>query len=372
MRVQSSCLGLLGYALALSPAPALACGGFFCSQVPVLQTSERVIFEMEGEEVTAYIQLQYQGNDPNFAWVVPVPEVPTVEVGVGSAMFDALQAQTRPVFVQAAAPAADLQIASSCGGSGGLFSGPPAVQVRSLPVPKVEVFKEASVGPFDYAVIAAEEANDLNNWLRVNGYRVQPGSDAVVQAYLEEGMKLLALKLSPEAVASQVEPIKLTYRDSRGCASIPIKLTAIAAVPGLEIVTWVFGSGRAKPVNYGSVSVNFRVLQSAVDYPPALGAAVDAQAEGRGFVTEYAQPTVMLSARGDPALMELLSRHGYVTRLRTFIDPAEMTEDPMFEIDASLPAVSNEITLGGGTEVTAGSMMLLLGAGLWLRRRRRS
>src|SRR5688572_17866542 len=54
-------------------ADALACGGFFCSQTPVLQTAERVIFEIDGDQITAYVQLQYQGNDPNFAWIVPVP-----------------------------------------------------------------------------------------------------------------------------------------------------------------------------------------------------------------------------------------------------------------------------------------------------------
>ncbi len=369
MKVQIPAIGL-AVALCLSPEAAEACGGFFCGQVPVLQTAERVVFEMEGEQVTAYIQLQYQGNDPNFAWIIPVPSVPTVEVGVGSAMFDALEGQTRPIFVDAAAQAAPALDSSSCGGGFSSFSGPPAVRVRSLPVPEVNVFKEESVGPFDYVVLNAESAEDLNNWLRVNGYRVVAGSDEVVQAYLDEGIQLLALKLSPTAVASQVEPIKLTYTDDRGCASLPIKLTAIAAIPNMEIVTWIFGSGRAVSQNYGHVQVAPGSLRSAVDYVPALGAAVDAQAEGRGFVTEFAQPTVMVSDRGDPVLRDLLAKHGYVTRLRTFMDPTEMSEDPMFEVDASLPAVSNEVHLGGGFDVRTGSTMFLLALGLLWRRRR--
>lgn len=363
--------GLGALMLTVWPGRADACGGFFCSQVPVLQTAERVVFEMEGDEVTAYIQLQYQGTDPNFAWVIPVPEVPEVEVGVGSGMFDALEAQTRPIFMGQAAPAAVLADSSAGCGMGG-SGGEPRIRVRSVPVPDVDVFQEDSVGPYDYVVLSASRAADLNTWLQVNGYRVAPGSDAPVEAYLSEGMKLLALKLSPDAVSTQVEPIKLTYKDTRGCASIPIRLTAIASVPGLEIVTWVFGSGRAAPVNYGSVEVDPSGLLRPSDYGPAIAAVVDTFAGGQGFVTEYAQPSFRLSDQGDETLQNLLAKHGYVTRLRTFIDPAEMSLDPMFEVDASLGPVSNEIFLGGTIDVRSSSIFVVLGVGmLWSRRRRR-
>lgn len=354
--------------LFVSPRASEACGGFFCSQVPVLQTAERIVFEMSGgDEVTAYVQLQYQGNDPSFAWVVPVPSVPVVEVGVGEGMFDVLEAETRPVFDVAPAPEASADGVSSCGGGG--FGGPPRLQVRSLPVPEVDVWKQETVGPFDYAVVSASRAEDLNDWLRINGYRVVPGSDPIVQAYLDEGMKLLALKLRQEARATQVEPVKLTYTDGRGCASIPLKLTAIAAVPGLEIVTWVFGPGRARSVNFADVEVDTSFAYSPADYERALGESVDAQGGGQGFVTEYAQPSLRLSARGDPVLQDLLSRHGWVTRLRTEIDPLEMTADPMFEIDPELPPVSNHVSLGAGRPAPAGASFVLLAVALVAARR---
>ncbi len=363
-------LGVGALFLLMFPEPAEACGGFFCSQVPVLQTAERVVFEMEGDDVTAYIQLQYQGTDPNFAWVIPVPEVPQVEVGVGTGMFDALEDQTRPIFLGQPAPAA--VVSDSSAGCGTGSGGEPRLLTRSVPVPQVDVFKEASVGPFDYVVISAERAEELNSWLLINGYRVAAGSDAVVQAYLDEDMKLLALKLSPDAMSTQVEPIKLTYKDTRGCASIPIRLTAIASVPGLEIVTWVFGSARAAPVNYGSVEVDSSGLLQPSDYGRAVAMVVDAEADGQGFVTEYAQPSFRLSDQRNITLQNLLAKHGYVTRLRTFIDPDEMTVDPMFAVDATLGPVSNEILLGGNIDVRSSSIFVLLGVGmLWNRRRRR-
>lgn len=357
---------------------ARACGGFFCSQVPVLQTAEQVVFEIEGDEITAYIKLQYEGDDPSFAWIVPVPETPEVEVGVGQEMFDALEDQTAPRFSTMSGEASAVaQVGpSGCGGGGGFFggsfdSGDPRLVSTLLIAPEVDVLAEKRVGPYDVAVLDATNAFDVNDWLRINGYRVLPGSEQIVQSYLDVGMKLLALKLAPEVGSNAVEPLKLTYRDSRGCAEIPIRLTAIAARPGLEIITWVFGSARAVPENYAPVEVDPAELSSADDYGSALSAAVDAAPNGHGFVTEFAQPTATLSDRNDPTLGRLLRRHLYVTRLRTELDPEEMTLDPAFTTDRAAGDVSNVIEIGGPTARQAsGAFFVLVGAGYWLRRRR--
>jgi hypothetical protein len=377
---------LAGATLALltPSADALACGGFFCSQTPVLQTAERIVFEVEGDVVTAYVQLQYTGNDPNFAWVVPVPDVPEVEVGVGQEMFTFLEDQTKPVFIDppvtssAAPSSAAIGPIAGCGdfGSGGggfggtPFAGDPGLSLRYVPVPDVDVLDNRRVGPYEVAVITAARAGDLNNWLNANGYRVQQGAEPIVQAYLDDGMKLLGLKLAPEAGSTSVEPIKMTYRDSRGCAAIPLKLTAIASTPGLEIVTWVFAESRVAPANFESASVPTSRLFEEADYLGQLSSAVDAQG-GRAFVTEFAGKTDGLVSFGDPNLKALLAKHGYVTRLRTTIDPSEMTDDPEFDDDAPGGDVSREVMLASRPikRATASVVLAALFAILLLRRR---
>jgi hypothetical protein len=54
---------LLATAATLPSRPALACGGFFCSQQqPVNQAAERIIFAENGNgTVTAIIQISYDG-----------------------------------------------------------------------------------------------------------------------------------------------------------------------------------------------------------------------------------------------------------------------------------------------------------------------
>ncbi len=351
------------------PSQADACGGFFCSQRPVLQTAERIVFEVDADHVTAYVQLQYVGDDFNFAWIVPVPSTPEIDVGVGQAMFEALDRQTRPRFVsEPAAFAADADSAG-CGGGGGVFSGDPFLSSRYVPAPEVNVYAQERVGPYDAVVLDAADARDLNEWLGINGYTLVPGSDPIVQAYLDEGMKLLALKLAPGEGVEAIEPVKLTYANRDGCAGIPVRLTAIAATPALQITTWVFGPGRAAPMNFEEAPLDLSNAFDDASYRVALAEGLDRVPNGHGVVTEYARPSAYLDSAGDPELEALLARNAYVTRISTELDPSEMTVDPEFTIDPSLGDVSNEISSGVRLSVTTNMMFGFLAVYLFALRR---
>ena len=67
---------------------AKACGGFFCSQVPIEQSGETIIFGVDKEEskVTATIQINYQGEAKDFAWVIPVMSAPEISLA-GNLLF---------------------------------------------------------------------------------------------------------------------------------------------------------------------------------------------------------------------------------------------------------------------------------------------
>ena len=96
-------VGVLGAAaagLGLLPAPAQACGGFFCSQAaPVEQAAEEIIFiDNPDDTVTAVIRIQYQGPSEQFAWVLPIAGAPE-DVAVSSNIaFDNLRRATDPQY----------------------------------------------------------------------------------------------------------------------------------------------------------------------------------------------------------------------------------------------------------------------------------
>src|SRR5690348_14726267 len=77
------------------PRAAHACGGFFCRQVPVDQSGEQILFSIDGTHVTAHIQISYQGDAKDFAWVVPVALKPTISLG-NKMVFQQLMSHTSP------------------------------------------------------------------------------------------------------------------------------------------------------------------------------------------------------------------------------------------------------------------------------------
>jgi hypothetical protein len=140
---------------------AEACGGFFCSQAqPVNQAAERIIFSDNPDgTVTAVVQIVYQGPSERFAWVLPVPTVPTIGVSSNVA-FTRLQTATNPNYTmtttiegtcaEATSGAtsgfsADGSFSSSGGDSGGTSGG-------------VSVVDAGTVGPYDYEVIQVNPA----------------------------------------------------------------------------------------------------------------------------------------------------------------------------------------------------------------------
>src|SRR5688572_9301157 len=84
-----------------SSGDARACGGTFCNTgptaMPVDQTGENILFVMDGQNVEAHVQIQYQGAADRFAWVVPMPEIPAVTVG-SQLLFQNLLQATVPQY----------------------------------------------------------------------------------------------------------------------------------------------------------------------------------------------------------------------------------------------------------------------------------
>src|ERR671930_2558538 len=92
-------LVILSLTLALlAPGVASACGGFFCTTIPVDQAAEQIIFTLDEGRVGAYVQINYTGAPDNFAWVLPVPSVQTL-AQADIATFRDLNRMTTPVFI---------------------------------------------------------------------------------------------------------------------------------------------------------------------------------------------------------------------------------------------------------------------------------
>ncbi|WP_437840210.1 DUF2330 domain-containing protein [Sorangium sp. So ce1153] len=337
-------------ALMTAPRPAEACGGFFCGRQPVDQTAERILFATNQDgSVTMVTQIQYAGAAPDFAWVVPLAEVPAVD---SLAVFPqlaltALDTATGPQFQWPDDPGCYPPVFNAGGGptAGGVDDGGVTVHIRE------------EVGPYDVAVIESADPTALISWLRDNGFRVNDAMAPYIGIYTSEGMKFLALRLQPDAEVSDIQPFRFTLPS--GSPSIPIRLTAIAAEPEMGITVMLLGDRRYGPANWPDVEIDDDQIVWRSDAWPvqtnwtALVARGVDEAGGRGFVTEMSGPTASIAEQvrntmtsdeaqvaARDALLPLLEGNATITRLYTRLSPEEMTVDPIFRRTDG-PEVSN-------------------------------
>jgi hypothetical protein len=224
--------------------------------------------------------------------------------------------------------------------------------------------KTGVVGPFDYAIIRNERTDAMIAWLRENKYQVTPEMEPLVNQYVKEGQYFLAMKLQRGKDVTEIKPVVMKY--SGVDPAIPIRLTAVAAIPNMQIVVWVLGSTQYVPQNYAHPEIDFSrmragfvpVQESGSQYT-SLQTYQDERRfyqekyAGKAFVTEYAQPMrnlledVRLKEKDalDPLVAKLFSEYSYVTRLRGQMNPNQMTLDPVFTADTNAPDVSNVIDL---------------------------
>ena len=275
--------------LVLSVPAARACGGFFCTTVPMNQVAENILFIQGEGTVTTHVQLEYSGTAADFAWILPVPAVPELAVSHNQ-IFTWLQAATQPDFRLSFVDEGDCYDSyfydlvfggcSTCADVG--TSGPP---------PNIELVAQEQVGPYDTVVVSSDDAQAIVDWLVDNGYQLGELGVELLTPYVEEGFYFLALKLAPDRDVGDLQPIALTY--AADAPGIPIRLTAVATEPDLGIFTYILGEHRAVPTNYRHVQINEALIDwfnGGSNYQRVVTQAAN-EAGGQAFVTDYAGPS---------------------------------------------------------------------------------
>ncbi len=284
--------GSAATAVALVATPAFACGGFFCNTgAPVNQTGEQILFAVEDGQVEAIVGVQYAGPSEEFAWIVPTPSRPEVDVSsniIFSRLDQLLRAQFYAQWFYDGDCGWDFAAEDGAAAGGGPPSPSPDADGRG-----VTVVEQSQVGPYDYAVLQATSVEPLFEWLRTNDYDLPPVIEPFVEPYvlMEDDVHFVAFKLSKDSDDGDIAPIVLRYESDE--PMIPIQLTAVATVPDMGVTVHLVGPHRAVPENFLHVTVNeARIdwLNNGSNYNALVTAAMD-EAGGQGFATEFAGPS---------------------------------------------------------------------------------
>lgn len=289
--IMTLAVGISSASYLASTNEADACGCFVPPDptVPIVQAGERILFGMENGVVTSHVQVQYAGAAEEFGWLLPLPSIPDMELGTDE-VFAQLIAQTQPTYRLDREYKGDCPFDPTRSGFGSPSndSGAEGDGGKSGEGGSPLVLRD-TIGPYDYAVLRADDKQPMLDWLDTNGFFVPTGTEDVVGPYIRPNSYFLALKLLKGNDVGDLQPVVLKYESD--LPMIPIILTSVAADPNMGVQVWVLGDDRAIPRNYHHTKINDAALDwinAASNYVKVVTDAVDEIDGHHSFVTEYA------------------------------------------------------------------------------------
>lgn len=196
---------------------ALADGAFFPTEQQWKQMRERslinepeqkaVVFFSKGTE-QLIISPSYEGPSSSFAWVVPVPSRPKVEILQG-AIFHELAKLVEPARPKG--------------------RGDSAVPLKSAPG-AVTVLERKTVGAYDVSVLQATDGQALMKWLKANKYHLPEKAAKPMQDYAKQKWTFVASRIKVPADAKGLRngtlaPLRLTFGAKKPV--YPLKLSSV-------------------------------------------------------------------------------------------------------------------------------------------------
>ena len=317
-------LAVLATALVLAPAQALACGACVSRPGPpaasnpayVAQKAERVLFVRDAatKKSQVWVEIRYNGQPEDFGWVVPMPKKPVVGVGTGY-LFDRLDQATAPRMQltfdatreNCVAPAPPSSFGFGGCADNALVTAGRGSATGTPTHSNVQVLESATIGPYNYAILASKDSKDLLDWLNKNGFTTPAKAQPIIDAHLAKGDVFVAFKLLNNKGIDAIVPVTFTMDDAEPC--VPLRLTSVAAVEDMQVIVYLAGPGRGIPKNHLHVQVNpFKLAweKAGDNYGQVLAAAID-EAAGRAFATEFAGPTKSLAVAPIPKTLSQIS-----------------------------------------------------------------
>ncbi len=243
-------------------------------------------FSVDPQTVTAGVatSLTWSYSFANEPWPAPTC---TVDHGVGTVWPGA----SKPLMLEASS-----NLKLTCANSAGRDSKETRVNV-------VKIEAKFDVAEYQILILSAAEATGLDQWLKLNNFKIPEGAEPLLRPYVEAGSKFFVARVNPQKVAMvdgrvALSPLRFHYDSEE--FSLPIRL-GMANSSGKQdlIVNIISPDKRYEVANYKNVMIptNFDVkLQVKERFAEFYAALFDKTLEKNpgAVVTEYAwtaQPT---------------------------------------------------------------------------------
>lgn len=246
--------------------PIFADGGFFPVEVEQMGNSaespnQRAIIIHNGNLETMILQVKFSGKASDFAWVVPVaslPEENSIQLESDS-IFTQLHDMTQPKVYR--------YNSAKLGGDRGWDNSAPLEEINSA---RVQVWQNASVGPYEVNIISGNSSQALKDWLNVHGYNYTQASDEILDFYIQKEWYFMATKV---IIEDQSADKNTTYQAGLPALKVsfsteepvfPLRISEISSAKNNEIEIYVAAKHRMISDSYNTYAMDQNEVEQQI------------------------------------------------------------------------------------------------------------
>jgi hypothetical protein len=181
---------------------SLACApaGRMGEEIHIAEESAIIIWDAASKTQHFIRRAAFETKAKDFGFLVPTPSVPKLEEADDD-VFDELARITRPPEdPRAETPKGEMKM---------------AVKAAAPTAAAVKVLATAKVAGLDAAVLEANDAKALNEWLARNGYSSGPDLLEWFKPYIERNWKITAFKIDQEATRGRDKAVRMSFQTDR-------------------------------------------------------------------------------------------------------------------------------------------------------------
>lgn len=159
--------------------PLLADGCFvfkWNKKIDINEPTQKAIIVHEAGREDLLLQVKYEGPLEEFGWLIPVPNVPTVEKGSMQAFYELSQLTQRRFGGFGGATL------SSRSAKGGADEGVKVIEIKT-------------VGAYEVAILSASDSGSLGRWLQAHDYSIPEGKAGIIDEYIQKHWFFVAAKI---------------------------------------------------------------------------------------------------------------------------------------------------------------------------------
>jgi len=224
--------------------------------------NQRALIIHNGEKEILILQVKYSGEIDKFAWIVPVPSLPSKNSisTANDSIFKELHDYTQPRVYK---------IRNNYGldrtgkGENSNFD--------EISNNKVQVWQKLQIGPYKVAVLSGSSSQALVDWLTSNGYNFPDKANPVIDFYIKKNWYFIATRVQIKSTISKsnstyqagLPALEITFQTQKPV--FPLQISQLTSAKENEIELYVAAPHRMVCENYNTTSMDRNEVQRLIE-----------------------------------------------------------------------------------------------------------